>query len=64
MNAASTANTIMFATYFNIGAYMDGAASQYDSIADECNAGKNEPCDDSICGSNCLVAHHKNAHTI
>lgn len=61
--ANSFAN-LVFAKYFQIGMYMEGAAIQYDTIADACQTGKNVSCSNSSCGANCYSNHHKNANAI
>ena len=58
-NANSFADSV-YSRYFGVGMYMDGVASKYHSIADDCPKGNNSQCFNDICGANCFVSHHKN----
>ncbi len=50
---------LAYARYYHLGFYMDGAASQYATLIDECNLGTTTPCSNQ-CGLNCYNTHHKN----
>lgn len=54
----------VFSRYFNIGMHMDGSATQCETVIENCSVGENSPCEDSLCGSNCGVSHHKNGYVI
>lgn len=60
---ANTFSNFVYSRYFNVSMTMDGSASQYDTIADDCTLGVNEDCS-SVCGTNCGSSHHKNRYRI
>lgn len=55
---------LVYSKYYNIGMYMDGAATQYATIIDSCLRDPNAPCTNDMCGDGCAVHHHKNGLVI
>ncbi len=53
----------VYSTYFSVGITKDGAASQYDTIADDCTRGTHVACNNT-CGTSCGSSHHKNRYRI
>ena len=54
----------VYSTCFGIKMNMDGSASQYATVADNCSTGMYNNCNDSLCGTMCDLGHHKNIFTI
>ncbi|MBR6682593.1 MAG: hypothetical protein IKL40_06385 [Clostridia bacterium] len=54
----------VFTKYFGINFEMDGTASQYATVLDDCTTGSGNPCTNAACGSICNNDHHKNIWTI
>ena len=64
INVANSFANLAYARYYNVGFYMDGTATQYDTIADSCTTGVNVECSLTICGDPCYRTHHKRAATM
>ena len=58
-DAVSFANSV-YARWFDLAMYMDGAATQYHTRADDCPLGGTSACTVEDCGENCYQSHHKN----
>ncbi len=58
ITSANSFTNILYAKYYGIGIYKDGASTQYATISDTCTAGVNEDCEG--CGTDCFTSHHKN----
>ncbi len=62
--SANAFSDFVFTKYFGIGMYMDGSASSYNTVLDDCSTGLNNECTSAACGSECNNGHHKNILTI
>lgn len=61
---ANEFSDFVFTKYFGIGMYMDGSASSYNTVLDDCSTGLNNKCTTAACGSVCNYGHHKNIFAI
>jgi hypothetical protein len=60
---ANAFSNFVFSRYFNVTMTMDGSASQYDTIIEDCPLGATASCDNN-CGNDCSAQHHKNGLNI
>ena len=54
---------MVFAQWFHVGIDMDGTATKYSTVIENCPYGENNSCSDA-CGLDCDASHHKNGLVI